>query len=95
MTRHPAGFPAPRDRQARPVTPIKLTRGEAVRIHCPRPDKYPSFAQAFHGRKGSVLQIEPHGASDVIVVDVSTIAEPGQWINVERSWLSHDGRRAV
>mgnify|MGYP001599516832 CR=1 FL=1 len=80
--------------QRGPVTPIKLTRGQAVRVNCPRPDKYPSFARSFHRRKGTVLVIEPYGASDVIVVDVSTRAEPGQYINITRSWLSHDRRAA-
>jgi hypothetical protein len=96
MTHHPAGFPEPRDRAQRPVTLIKVRVGSPVRIICPRPDKYPSFARSFDGRAGIVLEIEPKGATDVIRVDVSTKAEAGAWINVERSWLQHnDGRRAA
>jgi hypothetical protein len=92
---HPPSFPFnPRDRSKRPVTLIKVRVGSPVRIHCPRPDKYPAFARAFHGRAGVVVEIEPKGAADVIRVDVSTKAEAGAWISVERSWLQHnDGRR--
>jgi len=94
---HPPGFPYhPRDRAKRPVTRIKVRVGSPVRIACPRPDKYPSFAAAFHGRTGTVVQVEPNGAPDAIRVDVSTKAEPSAWISVERSWLQHnDGRRAA
>jgi hypothetical protein len=89
MTHHPVGFPEPRDRAARPVTLIKVRVGSPVRVICPRLDKYPSFAAAFHGRTGTVLQVEPNDVPDVIRVDVSTKAEPGAWINVERAWLQH------
>lgn len=75
---------------------IKLHRGSAVRVHCPNgvERKHPAFHRAFHGRKGSVLQIEPNGAQGVILVDVSTQSEPGCWINLPRDWLAHnDGRQ--
>ena len=58
--------------QRGPVTLIKVRVGSPVRIACPRPDKYPSFAAAFQGRTGTVVQVEPHDAPDVIRVDVST-----------------------
>lgn len=79
--------------QRGPVTLIKLNKGAPVRIHCPRPDKYPSFAASYHGRACKVLTVEPNGAADIIQVDVSNESEPGAWINVHRAWLQH--RRAA
>ena len=81
-------------RSADRLTPIKLHKGAKVRVHCPRPDLWPSFARGFQGRAGTVLQVEPHEARGVIQVDVSTKSEPGAWINVERTWLRHNDGRA-
>jgi len=80
--------------QRGPATFINVHKGSKVRIVCPRPDLYPSFARGFDGRAGTVLEVEPKGAQNLIQVDVSNESEDGAWINVERAWLQHnDGRR--
>jgi len=79
-----------------PVTFINGRPGTPVRIHCPDPERWPSFARAFDGVAGKIVEVEPKGVHNVVIVDVSTHDTPGAWIHVERAWLSHnDGRQLV